>query len=90
MLHCIKRKGFQAAEAKIEAWAVCHRARKTKPRFEPELFVTRLCACRGSRHCRATRVVKVEQFGGFVKGFAGSIVNRFSEQRILAKFPNTH
>src|SRR5208283_391301 len=62
-------------------------ARKHRPR---QLEAARLASLRKLRKCRTTRVSQSEQLRRLVEGFAGSIVNRFAEQPVVAHRVDAH
>ena len=73
---------FQARKAEIEILRVQHRTRK---------HIGRGVACfRQTGNRWPAGVAKAEKFGGFIKRFAGGIIQRFAEQRILPDTFNPH
>ena len=69
-------KGLQAGKAKVEPGTIGHRTREGK--------TSRHALLRHFRQHRAAGIVEPQQLGGFVEGFAGGVVDRLAQQRILA------
>ena len=72
----IGREGFQTGKAEIQPWTVSHRTREDETPF-------RALRCHFREH-RTARIIQTQQFGRFVEGLTGCVVNGLAEQLILA------
>ena len=73
---------FQSAEAELEVVRAEHRSR--------QLEAARAAGLGKFRHGRAPRVFEAEEFGSFVEGFAGGVVQRFAEEFVASYAGHPH